>query len=72
MMIRNGIQMLTDSRKIMRRLESEGWVLKRVRGSHHIFKHSESGRPVVVPHPNKSVATGTVRSIYRDAGWEKD
>jgi predicted RNA binding protein YcfA (HicA-like mRNA interferase family) len=64
--------MLTDSRKIMRRLESDGWVLHRVNGSHHIYTHPERRERVVVPHPNKSVATGTVHSIYRDAGWEKD
>jgi predicted RNA binding protein YcfA (HicA-like mRNA interferase family) len=30
--------MLTNSRDIMRRLTSEGWVEVRVAGSHHVFK----------------------------------
>jgi len=64
--------MLTDSRKIMRRLEFEGWVLQRVKGSHHIYTNPEKQKRVVVPHPNKSIATGTVHSIYRDAGREKE
>lgn len=31
-----------------------------------------SGRPglVTVPHPSQDIATGTLRSIYRQAGWE--
>jgi predicted RNA binding protein YcfA (HicA-like mRNA interferase family) len=24
---------------------------------------------VVVPHPRKDLATGTLRNIYRQAGW---
>lgn len=59
-----------DSREIIRRLEREGWVLDRTRGSHHIYKHPD--RPnalVVVPHPKKDFAKGTLLSIMRSAGW---
>ena len=32
--------MLTNSRDIKRRLEAEGWVLVRIKGSHHQFKRA--------------------------------
>lgn len=64
--------MQTNSRQIKRRLEGEGWVLERVNGSHHIFKHPEIQTRVVLPHPKKSIPIGTIHNIYRAAGWEKD
>jgi len=40
-----------DSRKIIRRLESEGWVLVKTAGSHHKFKHPDRRHHIVVAHP---------------------
>ena len=58
-----------NSRKLIRMLEKDGWVPVAVRGDHHQFKNP--GRPgrVTVPHPNRDLPAGTVRSIYRQAGW---
>jgi predicted RNA binding protein YcfA (HicA-like mRNA interferase family) len=55
---------------VIKRLEADGWRLARIKGSHHHFKLE--GRPglVTVPHPSKDIATGTLRNIYRQAGWE--
>jgi predicted RNA binding protein YcfA (HicA-like mRNA interferase family) len=64
--------MLTNSRDIMRRLESEGWVLDRVKGSHHVFKNPKSGAIIVLPHPRKDLGFGLVRAIYKQAGWQRD
>lgn len=61
--------MLADSRDIMRRLEAEGWVLVRTRGSHHVFRHPGTGKVIVVPHPKKDLGRGLVRAIYKEAGW---
>lgn len=58
-----------DSRKIVRRLESEGWVLVKASGSHHKFKHPARKHHVVVAHPVKDMPTGTARAIARAAGW---
>lgn len=63
-------RMLTNSRDIKRRLEQEGWVLDRVSGSHHVFKHSQSQKTIVLPHPRKDLGPGLVRNIYRQAGWK--
>lgn len=64
--------MLTNSRDIKRRLESEGWLLVRVAGSHHVFKHTNSDAIVVLPHPKKDLGRGLIRAIYKAAGWKLD
>jgi len=45
------VTMLTNSRDIKRRLEREGWVVDRVTGSHHVFKHPVRPATIVLPHP---------------------
>jgi predicted RNA binding protein YcfA (HicA-like mRNA interferase family) len=64
--------MLTNSRDIKRRLEREGWILERVAGSHHVFKHPQTLVTVVLPHPKKDLGRGLVRNIYKQAGWQPD
>lgn len=61
--------MLTNSRDIKRRLEREGWVLQRVRGSHNVFRDPRTGIIIVLPHPKKDLGIGLVRAIYKQAGW---
>ena len=61
--------MLTDSRLILARLQREGWSVMRSKGSHHILRHPTVATIVVLPHPRKDLPVGTVRSIYRAAGW---
>jgi predicted RNA binding protein YcfA (HicA-like mRNA interferase family) len=34
-------------------MRQAGWVLDRVNGSHHVFKHPERPGIVVMPHPRK-------------------
>ena len=58
-----------NSKKLIKRLESEGWILVRVKGDHHHFKHPDRKGLVTVAHPNRDIPTGTVRSIYKQAGW---
>lgn len=64
--------MLTNSRDIKRRLEQEGWVIERITGSHHVFKHPLKRTIVVLPHPKKDLGRGLVRNIYKQAEWEPD
>ncbi len=58
------------SADIIKRLKSEGWVKVGGKGDHEKFKHPEKPGHVVVPHPRKDMPIGTLRSIYRQAGWE--
>ncbi|MDD9992208.1 MAG: type II toxin-antitoxin system HicA family toxin [Rhodospirillales bacterium] len=58
-----------NSAEIVKRLKREGWVIHRVRGSHHQFSHPERAGLVTVPHPRRDLPIGTARNIYRQAGW---
>jgi predicted RNA binding protein YcfA (HicA-like mRNA interferase family) len=61
------IHMERDSRKIVRRLESEGYTLVATRGSHH--KYRKGAVTIIVPHPRKDLPVGTARAIAKMAGW---
>ncbi|WP_448665853.1 type II toxin-antitoxin system HicA family toxin [Serratia plymuthica] len=52
----------------IRLLEREGWVLERIKGSHHQFKHPSSRLVITVPHPRKDLKPGTLRQIMKNAG----
>ena len=50
-------------------LESRGWLLLRVTGSHHVYWHPLTKSQTVVPvHANADLKPGTQRRIMRDAG----
>lgn len=57
-----------DSSSLKRMLEKDGWVLNRVKGSHHQFKHPTKAGVVTLPHPRKDIPKGTVESILKQAG----
>lgn len=57
-----------DSKPNIRLIEADGWVLARVNGSHHLFRHPTRPGAVTVPHPKKDLPIGTVRSIERQSG----
>lgn len=57
-----------NSRAILARLKSEGWVEVSQRGSHVKLRHAVRGI-IVVPHPKKDLPTGTARGIAKSAGW---
>lgn len=57
------------SARVIGRLKSEGWVLSHVKGSHFQFKHPEKPGRITVPHPIRDLPIGTLRNIYRQAGW---
>jgi predicted RNA binding protein YcfA (HicA-like mRNA interferase family) len=60
------------SKDVIRRLEAAGWVLHHVKGSHYQFKHPTRRGKVTVPHPKKDLPVGTLRSIFRQVGWQWD
>jgi len=56
-------------RDVLARLEADGWVLARTRGSHRQYKHP--GRPgtvTVAGKPGGDVPPGTLASILKQAG----
>jgi predicted RNA binding protein YcfA (HicA-like mRNA interferase family) len=59
-------------RQIIKRLEREGWAQVRMKGSHRQFKHPHKpGRVTVAGKPSDDIAAGTLRSIYKQAGFRK-
>ncbi|MBN8901704.1 MAG: addiction module toxin, HicA family [Rhodospirillales bacterium 69-11] len=56
------------SAALIRELQAAGWVLDRIRGSHHVFKHPTRAGRVVVPHPKKDLGVGLVAAIRKQAG----
>ena len=59
---------IMKSADLIRELKAAGWVLDRVRGSHHVFKHTDRPGHVVVPHPKKDLGTGLEAAIRKQAG----
>jgi hypothetical protein len=39
------------------------------KGDHRKFKHPDKPGHVTVPHPRKDLPVGTLRNIFRQAGW---
>ena len=65
-----GDLMERNSRKLMQMLRRDGWMLDRVRGDHHTFKHPDKAELISITHPRKDIPVGLVRSIYRIASWK--
>jgi predicted RNA binding protein YcfA (HicA-like mRNA interferase family) len=57
-----------NSTELIDRLKADGWLLVRVKGSHHHFKHPNKPNLVTVPHPKKDLPKGTWSNILKDAG----
>ena len=58
-----------NSIEIIKKLKKDGWVEVAKKGSHAQFKHPSKKGRVTVPHPKKDLPKGTVKSIYKQAGW---
>lgn len=58
--------------KLIRILEQQGFVLDRVKGSHHIYYHPFTKRRVVVPLHTGDLPKGTLFEILRQANIGTD
>lgn len=57
-----------SSREVISAIESDGWYLHRIKGSHHHFKHLTKQGIVTVKHPSKDIPQGTLKSIEKQSG----
>jgi predicted RNA binding protein YcfA (HicA-like mRNA interferase family) len=56
-------------KKVCRMLQDAGWELKRIKGSHHVFKKPGEMRLITVPvHGNEALKPGLANRILKDAG----
>lgn len=65
-----GIITTVNSKDIIKLLEQDGWILARVKGSYHQFKHPAKPGLVTVKHPDTDIPKGTLNSIRKQAGWK--
>lgn len=56
------------SREIISALQGDGWVQVTQKGSHVQFKHPTKKGRVTVPHPERDIPIGTLKSIEKQSG----
>lgn len=55
-------------RDVIRLIESDGWYLVTMRGSHRQYKHpTKKGRVTIAGHLDHNLARGTLASVLRQA-----
>lgn len=59
-----------NSAELIRQLERAGWVLRGVKGSHHVYTHPERPGHISVPHPRKDFGVGLLHKLLKQAGLE--
>jgi predicted RNA binding protein YcfA (HicA-like mRNA interferase family) len=60
-------------REVLQLLREDGWYLVATKGSHRQFKHhTKSGRVTVAGNPSDDLAPGTLNSILKQAGLNRD
>ena len=57
-----------NSREFIRMIEEDGWILRGVRGSHHIFTHPAKPGHISVMHPKNDLGKGLVHKLLKQAG----
>lgn len=61
-----------SGKRIASILEQNGWTLKRIKGSHHIYSHKQKGIITVPIHSKKDLKRGTQKSIMKQADISED
>lgn len=59
-----------DTRKVMARLQREGWVARKGKGDHVNFFKSTIAQLITIDTGKKEVDKNIYRKIKRIAGWE--
>jgi predicted RNA binding protein YcfA (HicA-like mRNA interferase family) len=62
------LDVLVDSRTLIKAIEADGWEHVGTSGSHYHFRHPTKPGKVTVPHPKHDLPVGTMRSVYKQAG----
>lgn len=57
-----------NSKDLIKQMEGSGWVLRGVKGSHHIYTHPVHGGHISVPHPKKDLGIGLAQKLLKQAG----
>lgn len=57
-----------SSDELIKKIKALGWVYERTTGSHHVFAKEGEPYPLVIPHPRKDMAVGTLHKLLKQAG----
>lgn len=55
-------------KKVIKIIEDRGFILDRIKGSHHIFYNPDTKRRVVIPLHKNDLPIGTLLEIFKQAG----
>jgi predicted RNA binding protein YcfA (HicA-like mRNA interferase family) len=59
--------------EVLRHLRDDGWFRVKAKGGHRQFRHpTRPGRVTVSGKPSHTIPTGTLKSIFRQAGWDDE
>ena len=53
------------SAELIKRMLKAGWILRGVKGSHHVYVHPDRPGHVTVPHPRKDLGTGLLHQLMK-------
>lgn len=57
---------------VIRALERGGFVVVRIRSSHHFMRHPDGRTTVVSAHAGETIGPGLISKILRDCGLERE
>jgi predicted RNA binding protein YcfA (HicA-like mRNA interferase family) len=57
-----------NSKELIKKLANDGWALRGVKGSHHIFVHPVKPGHLSVPHPKSELGKGLLNKLLKQAG----
>lgn len=58
--------------KVIRALKRAGFVVVRIRSSHHFMRHPDGRTTVVAAHAGETIGPGLLAKILRDCGFERE
>ena len=58
------------SAELIKRMTKAGWVLRGVKGSHHVYVYPQRPGHVTVPHPRKDLGTGLLHKLLKQTGLD--
>ena len=64
----NSMTVTMNSRELIKQMENDGWILRSVKGSHHIFVHPVKPGHISVPHPKRDLGKGLLNKLLKQAG----
>jgi predicted RNA binding protein YcfA (HicA-like mRNA interferase family) len=60
------------ARQVIRALGRAGFLVRRIRGSHHLLQHPDGRRTVVPVHAGETIGPGLLAKILRDCEMEAE